>query len=61
MVPGNNGYRVGQGRATKQRAPPYEGIVPHPQEQSTPADWKLYQAVQGICRGVPQQRSRKCK
>lgn len=61
LVAGHHGDRAGQGRAAEQRAPPHEGALPHPQEQPAPADGQLHQAVQGVRRGVPQQRSRERK
>lgn len=55
MVAGHHGDRIGQGRTAEQRAASYEGPVSHTEEQSAPINRKLYEAIQGIRRGLPQQ------
>lgn len=59
MVARHHGDRIGQGRTTEQRAASYEGTVSDTEEQSAPINRKLYEAIQGIRRGLPQQGSRK--
>ena len=53
MEPGDHGYRAGQGGASQLRPPPDAGPLPHPEEQSAPADRNLLQTVQGVRGDLP--------
>lgn len=58
LVAGHHCHRAGERRAPVLRSAPNESIIPHSQEQSTTADRQLQQAIQGVCRGLPQQGPR---